>query len=128
MKIGLVSENTGLSVHAIRYYEKQRLIRPAEKDGSGHRYYSDRDIELLNWILCMKNSGMSLTKIRLYAEAFYQQNSAQCLALLQEHLQNLQQKQQQLKHYLRVTSHKIKKLKQRLTFDRSLRLTAGDFV
>lgn len=115
MKIGVVSEHTGLSVHAIRYYEKQRLIRPAEKDDSGHRYYSDRDVELLNWILCMKNSGMSLTKIRLYAEAFYQQNTQQCLALLQEHLQNLQQKQVELNHYLSVTSHKIEKFKQRLT-------------
>jgi MerR family transcriptional regulator, aldehyde-responsive regulator len=115
MKIGLVSENTGLSVHAIRYYEKQRLIRPAEKDGSGHRYFSDRDVELLNWILCMKNSGMSLTKIRLYAAAFYRDDSAQCLALLQEHMNNLQQKQHDLSHYLSVTRHKIEKLTQRLT-------------
>lgn len=115
MKIGAVSEHTGLSVHAIRYYEKQALIRAPMKDSSGHRQYSDKDVELLDWILCMKNSGMSLTRIRQYAAAFYRDDADNCLQLLQEHYQKLTQQQQNLLHYLDVTGRKIKKLQQRLT-------------
>jgi MerR family transcriptional regulator, aldehyde-responsive regulator len=115
MKIGLVSENTGLSVYAIRYYEKQGLIRQPQKDSSGHRSYSGKDVELLNWVLCMKNAGMSLTKIRLYATAFYHDDDQQCLSLLEEHLQKLTQQQQDLHHYLSVTASKIQRFKQRLT-------------
>lgn len=116
MKIGAVSAHTGLSVHAIRYYEKQALIRAPLKDASGHRQYSTKDVELLEWILCMKNSGMSLNRIRQYANAFYQDDAAKCLALLQEHQQKLTQQQHDLLHYLQVTQNKIKKLQQRLTW------------
>jgi MerR family transcriptional regulator, aldehyde-responsive regulator len=115
MKIGAVSAHTGLSVHAIRYYEKQALLRAPVKDASGHRQYSGKDVELLDWILCMKNSGMSLKHIRQYANAFYQDDAAQCLALLQEHQKKLTQQQQDVLHYLAVTQNKIKKLQQRLT-------------
>ncbi|WP_202862878.1 MerR family DNA-binding transcriptional regulator [Microbulbifer sp. A4B17] len=37
MKIGQVSEQTGLSAHTIRFYEKQGLICRVKKDSSGHR-------------------------------------------------------------------------------------------
>lgn len=115
MKIGAVSTHTGLSVHAIRYYEKHALIRTPPKDASGHRSYNEKDVELLNWILCMKNSGMSLNRIRQYANAFYQDDTAICLALLQEHQQKLTKQQKDLLHYLDVTKNKINKLQQRLT-------------
>ena len=74
MKIGAVSDETGLGIHTIRYYEKQGLIKKPEKDASGHRAYDSRDIEILNWVSCMKNSGMSLNKIKLYTKAFYDEN------------------------------------------------------
>ena len=86
MKIGEVSEETGLSIHTIRYYEKQGLVGKPKKDTSGHRIFSLKDIELLDWISCMKNSGMSLSKIRRYSNAFYSDDTAVCLTLLTEHL------------------------------------------
>ena len=120
MKIGAVSEHTGLSVHAIRYYEKQALLRAPVKDASGHRQYSSKDVELLDWILCMKNSGMSLNRIRQYAQAFYQDDAAKCLALLQEHQQKLQQQHQDVLHYLDVTGRKIKKAATTLDLEHAL--------
>ena len=48
MKIGTVSKETGLGIHAIRYYEKQGLINKLVKDVSGHRVYSPKDVELLD--------------------------------------------------------------------------------
>jgi len=111
MKIGTVSEQTGLGIHTIRFYEKQGLIKIPEKDGSGHRVYAPRDVEVLNWISCMKSSGMSLNKIRQYTKAFYSDDSATCTTLLEEHLQHLFHQQERTHHYIEVTKSKIIKFK-----------------
>ncbi|MFS1523899.1 MerR family transcriptional regulator [Microbulbifer sp. 2304DJ12-6] len=107
MKIGIISSRTGLGIHTIRYYEKQGLIKKPEKDQSGHRAYKENDIELLNWISCMKTSGMSLNKIKEYTKAFYTEDELACIALLQEHLDKLLTQQENVTHYIDVTKNKI---------------------
>lgn len=107
MKIGIVSNKTGLGIHTIRFYEKQGLIKKPEKDESGHREYKEKDIELLNWISCMKTSGMPLNKIKEYTKAFYTENGLACIALLEEHLDKLLTQQEKIKHYIDVTKNKI---------------------
>ncbi len=111
MKIGNVSRETGIGIHTIRFYEKQGLIRKPEKDLSGHRNYRPKDIELLNWIVCMKNSGMPLSRIQRYSAAFYQEENDVCLTLLTEHLAHLNEQQLNLQHYIAVTKKKITRLK-----------------
>ena len=115
MKIGLVSEKTGLGIHTIRYYEKQGLITKPGKDQSGHKVYDAKDVELLNWISCMKNSGMPLSQIQEYSKAFYEDNRLKCLQLLEEHMSHLNEQRIQLDHYLDVTEKKIDRLKKSLT-------------
>lgn len=111
MKIGTVSQQTGLGIHTIRYYEKQGLIRNPLKDESGHRDYSNDDVDILNWIACMKNSGMSLNRIKQYTEAFYAKDKVQCIDMLQEHLQHLSTQQDNIAHYIAVTKSKIQRFK-----------------
>lgn len=115
MKIGAVSELTGLSTHTIRYYEKQGLIVPAQKDASGHRQYRPDDVELLNWISCMKHSGMSLSNIKRYVTASKEGDTALALAMLDTHLTKLQNQQQAITHYIDVTQQKMARLKKALT-------------
>lgn len=107
MKIADVSQQTGLSTHTIRYYEKQGLVAVTSKDSSGHRSFSVKDVELLNWVACLKKSGMSLNQIRSYSTAFQQGNTAQARSILQLHLQKLLQQQQDVAHYINVTEAKI---------------------
>ncbi|MEP0177000.1 MAG: MerR family transcriptional regulator [Paraglaciecola sp.] len=111
MKIGAISKATGLGIHTIRFYEKKGLIHRAKKDGSGHRVYNSKDVELLNWIACMKNSGMPLSRIENYAHAFYSDNNLASLNILEDHLNNLYQQQADLQHYIDVTSEKVARLK-----------------
>ncbi|MFC3152256.1 MerR family transcriptional regulator [Litoribrevibacter euphylliae] len=111
MKIGLVSENTGLGIHTIRYYEKQGLINQPKKDASGHRAYNGKDVDLLNWIACMKNSGMPLSRIKEYSVAFYNDDSTTCLSILEDHLEHLKEQQKNIEHYVDVTANKISRLK-----------------
>ena len=47
MQIGIVAKKVGLSVDAIRFYERNALLpRPARTQG-GFRRYGERDIETL---------------------------------------------------------------------------------
>lgn len=111
MKIGTVSEQTSLSIHTIRYYEKQGLIKKPVKDVSGHRAYTADDVEVLNWVSCMKNSGMSLNRIKEYTDAFYSNDKLSCIAMLETHLQHLLEQQANINHYIDVTRDKIKRFK-----------------
>ena len=110
MKIGQVSQRTGLGIHTIRYYEKQGLINKPKKDASGHREYKPDDIELLNWIACMKHSAMPLQQIQEYVAAFYAHDNETRLALLNTHLAHLVKQRSAIDHYIEVTQHKIEKL------------------
>ena len=63
-----VSKKTGLSAHTLRYYEKEGLLVDVERTPGGFRQYSDADLESLNLICCLKNTGMSLQEITRFLE------------------------------------------------------------
>ena len=59
-----VSEQTGLSEHTIRYYDREGLLPLLKREESGKRSFSENDIQWLGLICCLKNSGMSIEKIK----------------------------------------------------------------
>jgi DNA-binding transcriptional MerR regulator len=62
--IGEVSRHTGLSVHAIRFYETEGLLREPARTDSGYRVFSPQTIEQLNFIRKAQELGFSLKEIR----------------------------------------------------------------
>ena len=111
MKIADVSRKTGLSAHTIRYYEKQGLVKTPNKDASGHRAFGEKEVELLNWVACLKKSGMSLNKIKTYVAAFEAEDNPLATDILEQHLLKLKQQLVDTHHYIDVTDVKIKRLK-----------------
>lgn len=67
ISIGELSRLSGLSTHAIRFYETQGVLRPAMRASNGHRQYNDGDVLWLEFVLRLKNAGMPLAEIRDYA-------------------------------------------------------------
>src|SRR5439155_13785459 len=64
LQIGQVAQKTGLSVDAIRFYEKAgSLPRPARTDG-GYRLYHEREVADLEFIQKSQKLGFSLNEIR----------------------------------------------------------------
>jgi MerR family transcriptional regulator, mercuric resistance operon regulatory protein len=64
VQIGRVSEETGLSVDAIRFYEKLRLLdRPLRTEG-GFRLFHREDIARIQFIRQAQQLGLSLAEIR----------------------------------------------------------------
>lgn len=64
IQIGQVSEQTGLSVDAIRFYEKQRLLEHPPRTEGGFRLFNMRDIRRIQFIRRAQRLGFSLPEIR----------------------------------------------------------------
>lgn len=67
MNIKTFAEQTGVSAHTLRYYEKIGLLQ-VQRTQSGHRVFSDKDLEWITFILRLKDTGMPLEDIQKYAE------------------------------------------------------------
>ena len=62
MKIGKLSELSGVSQRMIRYYEEQGLLSPTRSD-SNYRHYSQDDVCRLARIRILQEAGLTLKVI-----------------------------------------------------------------
>ena len=63
LSIGDLAVRTGLSVSAIRFYERKGLISPDRNEGNQRRYEGS-DIRRLSFILIAQQIGMSIDQIK----------------------------------------------------------------
>ena len=63
MYIGKVSERTGATPKAIRYYEAIGLIPPPKRLGK-YRYYSEEDVRLISMIKHAQKYGFQLSELK----------------------------------------------------------------
>jgi DNA-binding transcriptional MerR regulator len=69
LTIGQVAERTGLSVHALRFYEREGILATAvHRDSGGRRRYTEDDVDWLTLCTVLRASGMPLPEIRRYTE------------------------------------------------------------
>jgi DNA-binding transcriptional MerR regulator len=66
--IAKVAEKTRLTQHTLRYYEKEGLLPFVDRTDSGNRDFKEKDLEWLELICCLKNTGMPIKKIKEYIE------------------------------------------------------------
>jgi MerR family copper efflux transcriptional regulator len=62
MKIGEVAAHTGVSVDALRFYERKGLIKPHRAD-NGYRLYPEQTLQLVGYIKLAQQLGFSLQEI-----------------------------------------------------------------
>ncbi|MBO1741275.1 MerR family transcriptional regulator [Leifsonia sp. TF02-11] len=62
-----VSRQSGLSEPTLRYYEEVGLLGPiARDDSSGHRRYSDDDLDAAQMFACLRAMGVGIEDMRTY--------------------------------------------------------------
>ena len=64
LRIGEVARQAGVSIDAIRYYEKRKLLPPARRSGGGFRLFGHETIERLRFIKQAQDMGFSLDETR----------------------------------------------------------------
>ncbi len=78
---------SGISSHALRYYERAGLLDPVDRNESGHRRYGDDDLERIRFLTKLRATGMPIREVRRYAELIKRgaDSHAERLALLEAH-------------------------------------------
>ncbi|MGI9102543.1 MAG: MerR family transcriptional regulator [Terriglobales bacterium] len=64
MRIGELAKRGGVSVQAIRFYERRRLMRTPRRTPAGYRIYTEKDLETVTVIKKMQRFGFKLAEIR----------------------------------------------------------------
>jgi MerR family transcriptional regulator, copper efflux regulator len=64
MRIGQMSEQTGVSIDAIRFYERNKLLAPPARTEGGFRLYTSDDLSTLRFIRSLQTLGFALNEIR----------------------------------------------------------------
>jgi MerR family copper efflux transcriptional regulator len=94
MQIGAVAKRIGLSVDAIRFYERNALLpRPSRTQG-GFRQYAETDVGTLAFIRRVQGLGFKLSEIRglLHLRGSRLRPCAPVCRRLQEKLSDVRQK------------------------------------
>lgn len=68
MQIGKISKLTGLSISTLRYYDKHGLLQNLERTSGGIRNFTDKNIETIKMINCLKTSGMKISEIKQFMD------------------------------------------------------------
>uniref|UniRef100_A0AAU2VTG0 MerR family transcriptional regulator n=1 Tax=Streptomyces sp. NBC_00008 TaxID=2903610 RepID=A0AAU2VTG0_9ACTN len=88
LSIGQAAERTGLSVHALRFYEREGIfLNPVRRGPGGRRVYTQDDIDWLTVCIILRASGMPLPVLSRYADLVREGagNEEERLTLMREH-------------------------------------------
>ena len=108
MTIGEFAKATNISEYTLRYYEKKELIRVA-RDHAERRCYDASDIAWAAFIQRLKDTGMLLKDIKIYASLRYEGDTTmpQRLQMLEKHRIFVLEQQRKWQEYLENLDDKI---------------------
>ena len=99
LQIGDVAAETGLTVDAIRFYEREHLLRATARSDGGFRLFSQSDVDDLGFIRNAQKLGFSLQEVR------------ELMALRSASHADCQQVEQLLEHKISAVRAKIAALR-----------------
>ncbi|WP_373653342.1 MerR family transcriptional regulator [Schlesneria sp. DSM 10557] len=62
--IGALAKEAQIGVETVRFYERQGLLEPPQRKGSGYRQYDEQTVQLLQFIRRAKQLGFTLKEIK----------------------------------------------------------------
>jgi len=109
-----VAAVTGLSIHTLRYYEKVGLLAPIQRAANGHRRYSAEDIAWLEFLVRLRETGMSIQKVLAFADLVRQRPDqvSERRVILEDHRNQVKQNLEELARHLNVIELKIEHYQQ----------------
>lgn len=62
-----VADRTGLSIDTLRYYEREGLVGPIERQ-SGQRRYTHDDVSWIGLVTCLRAAGLGIADLRRFTD------------------------------------------------------------
>lgn len=109
MKIKEISEKHNITPDTLRYYERVGLIPPVKSDKNGNRIYKEDDVRWIEFIKCMRSSGITIQGLIEYVNLFMQGDETiqARKELLEEQRKQLILKKQEIEDALNKLDKKI---------------------
>jgi DNA-binding transcriptional MerR regulator len=110
LSIGQVAVRTGLSVHALRFYEREGIFVGTVRRGpDGRRLYTEDDIGWLTVCIVLRASGMPIPVIRRYTELVREGtgNEKERLAIMRGHREEVTAQIARLTESLDLINYKV---------------------
>lgn len=70
MTIAEVSKKVNLSTDTLRYYERIGLIPEVNRTESGIRDYTEKELGYIEFVICLRNAGISIGTLIEYLRLF----------------------------------------------------------
>lgn len=114
--IGQVAEKTGLSIHTLRYYEKEGIFPPIKRDEFGARVFDEEAIEWLRFACCLRDTGMTIEEMKGFAQLTLQgdQTIPERVGLLNRQKERVANQIKQLMNNMSMIEHKLEMYKEKL--------------
>src|ERR1044071_742191 len=112
MKIAEVSEQFGMSIDTLRYYERVGLIPPVNRNESGIRDYNELDLRRVDFIKCMRSAGLPVEVLIEYV-ALVQQGDSTIEArkeILKDQRALLATRMEEMQKTLDILDHKLEEI------------------
>ena len=87
LSIGEAAAVSGLTVDALRYYEREGLtLHPLDRNSAGRRRYFERDISWIRALAMLRRTGMRIRDVRAFTELSRESGTEpERLAVLEAH-------------------------------------------
>ncbi len=107
--ISEVADYAGLSAHTLRWYERIGLMPHVDRSHTGHRRYTDRDLDWLDLVGRLRLTGMPVADMVRYAELVRQGDHTfpERERLLSAHREDVRRRIAELRSTLEVLDYKI---------------------
>lgn len=117
MNISEVAIRQNITPATLRYYEQQGLIKPIKRNASGNRDYSNEDLKWIEFIKCMRSSGLSIGSLAQYMELFQKGDITlkERQKILELEYAKLLEKQAQINQAVSKLGNKIKNYQVKIT-------------
>lgn len=108
-----VSEQCGWSIHMLRYYEKEGLLPPIDRDENGHRCYTVANMRLIEMLNRLRMTGMPINQMRAFSQTYQhdangqQESLPERLQILREHREKVLAQVEALHQNLEAIEYKI---------------------
>ncbi|NEM90259.1 MerR family transcriptional regulator [Galbitalea soli] len=110
LSISEAAERTSLTVHTLRYYEREGLmLGPVDRSSSTHRRYSEADITWVVFLSRLRSTAMPIARIREYVALVRRgdDTTQERLALLTAHRQTVLATLDEVRTSLAAIDYKI---------------------
>jgi DNA-binding transcriptional MerR regulator len=104
-----VENKYGLPASTLRFYEKEGILPKIRRTDGGRRQYSEEELDWLQLVIALKDTGMSMDEIKRYVELVKQGDSTleQRRSFLLSHKKTVEKKMNQTLSHLEKINRKM---------------------